>query len=955
MRSLETYTLIDRRNRHKNHRRQSANQRLGRLGLGLGMLLAVLLGAALIALGIFYAGLTQGLPSPQELPALLDPPNGLLLQPTRLYDRSGQRLLTALENPDAPRRALPLESAQGEHLSAELAKVTVAAEDPTFWSNPGFHLDGLGADSHPALAQRLVSELLFADEPAGLRREVRERLLAAQVTQQYGRQKVLEWVLNSRYYGHLAYGADAAAQLYLGVPASQLDLAEAALLEAVAQAPALNPLDTPQEALDGQKKLLARLLALGSITRAEFDQAVQEPLKLRTSSQAAPDLAPAFTRLALEQLSARYGVDRLERGGLRVITSLDYDLQLQVACALRAQLAQSQAGESQPADACEAARLLPSLAPGQSSPGSDLAGGAVVLDPQSGQILALVGENLAGDLAAGASLSGHAPGSLLTPFVYLAGFTRGMGPASLLWDIPSYLPADLASARNPDGQYHGPVRLRMALDNDYLVPAAWLLEQLGAQNVWQIAGQFGLSGLDQATGSVLFDGGDTTLAEVAQAFGVFANQGILAGQNVAGAGADHLGSAAVLRLEADDGRTLLDWSQAQIQPVVSTQLAYLINQTLSDETARWPSLGHPNSLEVGRPAAAKLGVTASGKDAWAVGYTPQRVAAVWMGASGGAPLSPELSAGLWHAIVQYASRELPADGWTTPAGVSTVQVCDPSGLLPTSDCPSVVSEIFLNGNEPTQVDTLYRAYQINRESGNLATVFTPPDLVETHVYLTVPADAQAWARSTGLPIPPDTYDPIQVQPTSPDVKLSAPAMFSNVRGTVEIRGSASATDFSSYRVLVGQGLNPQEWLQVGADGAAPVVDGRLAAWDTTGLSGLYAVRLQVVHRDQRVETATLQVTVDNDPPQVAVRSPQAGQHVQAVAGRSLILQVDATDQIGVQRVELYVDGGLVAALTQAPFSFPWQGQPGAHTFQAKAYDRAGNLGESETATFYVDK
>jgi len=210
--------------------------------------------------------------------------------------------------------------------------------------------------------------------------------------------------------------------------------------------------------------------------------------------------------------------------------------------------------------------------------------------------------------------------------------------------------------------------------------------------------------------------------------------------------------------------------------------------------------------------------------------------------------------------MQIASQDLPAEGWPVPADVSVINVCDPSGMLPTPDCPNLVSEVFLNGNEPLQSDNMFRKYAVNRETGYLATVFTLPQLIEQRVYFVVPSEARSWAESAGLEIPPATYDVIQSPQVNPDVNITLPKLFTEVSGEVPITGTAAGEDFVSYRVLVGEGLNPQEWIQVAA-GTEPVNNGLLAEWDTSNLSGLYAVQLQVVRTDQRVDTAVIQVTV----------------------------------------------------------------------------------------------
>jgi hypothetical protein len=237
--------------------------------------------------------------------------------------------------------------------------------------------------------------------------------------------------------------------------------------------------------------------------------------------------------------------------------------------------------------------------------------------------------------------------------------------------------------------------------------------------------------------------------------------------------------------------------------------------------------------------------------------------AVWTAthASDSRRLSPQLSIGLWSALMQTASQSLPPQGWSTPAGITTLDVCDPSGLLPTKDCPSIVSEVFLNGNEPVEPDNLYRTFAINRETGYLATVFTPRQLIENKVFMMIPPEAQSWAKSANVAIAPTSYDAIQPAQVNPNVNITAPILFAEVNGQVQIKGTAAGPDFERYRVLVGQGIDPQNWIQVGSDSTTPIMDGLLATWDTTSLAGLYAIQLQVVRTDQRVDTATIQVTI----------------------------------------------------------------------------------------------
>ncbi len=954
------------RARHGRLIRQHRNP-AGRLGLVTGILLSLAVALVVIPLALVYAGVLRNLPSLEAIPQLLDPPNGWLLTPTRLYDRTGQHLLLSLENPAANgHKYLSVDASQPNHFSAQLIQATIAVTDPTFWDNPGYSLKGWQQGTHPTIAQRLVSDLLLWNEAPGWRRNLRERFLASQITTHFGRQKVLEWYLNSTRYGRWLYGADAAARVYFGKSAADLNLAEAAMLAAVAEAPALNPIDAPQAALERQQEVIQTLLMKGVITVDQAAQASQTALNIQPAVKPV-DLAPAYSNLVLEQLAARFPVDRLERGGLRVITSLDYDLQLQAACAAQAQIARLEnapavttTADGQP---CQAARLLPTLSPSGDNSFGGLSATVALFDPRSGQVLGLVGNPASG--LDPAHLPGRSPGTIINPFIYFYAFTYGESPASLQWDTP------------PDpttqGEFHGPVRARIALVNDYLVPAIQLLVRYHSDEIWRTARQFGLISLRPPDDQL--QDGEMTLLEGVQAYGVFANQGVLTGLEADQADPHQRGALipwTVLRLEDTSGQVLLS-GIPQARPLSSSELAYLMTNVLSDEAARWPSLGHPNSLEIGRPAAVKLGRTTTGNDAWTIGYIPQMVVGVWMGrqeststkpdsTSSTSPVItttqslnkadplPEFSAALWHAIIQYAARDLPAQNWNVPSDIQRITVCDPSGLLPTETCPDTVSEVFLPGHEPVQADTLFRSVQINRENGRLATVFTPPDLLETKIIMVVPPEAADWARQAGLPTLPDSYDVIrQPQIVSQEVLITAPEMFSVVRGQVTFTGRAAGDNFDRYSLQVGSGLNPQQWVLIARDVRKQVQDGTLGVWDTHGLSGLYAVQLQVIRQNQIVDLYTTEVTVDNQAPSVTILSPAEGEQFSRASGKTVILSAAASDDLTLASLSFYVDDRLMITLQQPPFAYVWQPKPGNHVLRVVATDQAGNTSEVKVA------
>jgi membrane peptidoglycan carboxypeptidase len=959
LRSFDIYRLVKRHNRSRARQRRSFDQQLGRGSLGCGALLSLFLAAGILFGSIAYAQLTDKLPSLDLIPALLDEHKGLLLTPTRLYDNSGQHILYEIENPGIKRRYIPVNPDAAEHISAQLIQATIALEDPGFWDEPGFSFKNLTSSKPVTLAERLVDELLLANEPQGITRAIRLHILSAQLVARYSRTQILEWYLNSASYGHMAYGTESAAQLYFGKPTSQINLAEAAMLVAVQEAPALNPLDAPIAARERQQDVLDRLLEAGAISQADFKAAQSYKLKLQPVKTAPIQTATAFTHLVLDQLGEQFGQDRLARGGLRVITTLDYDLQQELTCSARTQLKRLQGKSSEVTlpggKPCEAARLLPTLPSDNTPLPASLLASALILDPKNGQVLAMLGDSDTSKEKTGSIK--HQPGSLLTPFVAVAGFARGLSPASLVWDIPSSLPEGLQEHPNPDGKFHGPERLRIAIANDYLAPISQILEQVGVMNVWRLAEPMGLTSLSAADKpqELLYDGGNTSLLQIAQAYSTFDNLGEQTGFK--SQETENLSPATVISVEDLNGRKLLENGQPEKQAVLSQQLAYLVHHVLRDETARWPSLGYPNTLEIGRPSAAKIGEVEGKQEVWAVGYTPQRLAVFWLGLPDNSDetltIDPKAAAGAWHALMQYANRDLSAEDWTAPAGITTVDVCDPSGMLPTQDCPTVVSEVFLNGNEPTRPDTLYRVFQINRETGKLATVFTPLSMIEERNFMVVPPEAQAWAHSAGLAVAPTDYDAIQPPQSQPDVQITDPPLFGYVHGKVALQGTAAGDNFKSFRVQVGEGLNPRNWLQVGNESSQPVKDGLLATWDTQGLDGLYAIRLFVVRENQQIDNATIQVTVDNTAPQVKITYPGPNQEVKAPGDQTITLSADASDTVGLSKIEWILDGQKIGENQQAPYNLAWKADSGTHTLVVRAYDLAGNQGDSPEVKFTI--
>jgi membrane peptidoglycan carboxypeptidase len=734
--SIPIIVRLREQQREKDRRRS-----IRKFGLIFSSLFSLLTIFLAIGIGVYYTQATSDLPSLDILPQLFDPPDGLLLKPTQFFDRNDGHLLYALENPAASgHRYLPYDESQPDHLPGALILATIAIADPTFWQNPGVNWNDVINPIHPTVAQRIVSDLVLREETPGLRRSVREALLATQITSQFGKKKVLEWYLNSVKMGPLVYGADAAARFYFNKSATKINLAEAALLAAIAEDPDINPFTASQMVIDRQKQVLQAMLAQKLISSEAASQALLTTLQFYSAPNVENNLAAPFYKLLTQQLEKQISPGILERGGFHIRTTLDYNLQLQSECTVLTQM-KRMAGQSsevltESGSPCEASHLLPSLTSELKISLSSLATDVVILDPRSGQLLAMVAVPGAGSDFS--PLSDQTLGSLFSPFIYLTAFSRGMSPASLVWDIPTSLPD---AVQNQPGvkaeQFHGPVRLRTAFANDYLTPAIQILAQVGPENVWRIAQQSGLNSLeinavnDMIRSYPFLSGAQASLLEVSQAFGVFTNQGVQTGLMQAGTAKagnpPPIQPITILKVEDNNHQVWMNCAEpllnctVQSRPVVSSQLAYLTTQVLSDESSRWPSLGHPNPLEIGQPAGAKIGRVGDYRSAWTVGFTPQLVVGVWMADQGTDALDQnslaDNTADLWHALIQYASRGLSQENWNPPEGITAMEVCDPSGMLPTANCPTVVNEIFINGNEPTQFDTLYRVIDVNREIG----------------------------------------------------------------------------------------------------------------------------------------------------------------------------------------------------------------------------------------------
>jgi membrane peptidoglycan carboxypeptidase len=954
MNKLDAYLLTKARRQRRSRLYTVRSIIWGRIGWGFAAVVAILFSVAILWGTWQYSQLTSDLPSIDNIPKQLNAQSATFTQPTRLIDRSGTQLVKELSVPGVQRKFIRIEGI-GTKVSQDFVDAFVAILEPNYWRSSGINYMDFNPDNHPTIAQKLAYHMLLAQEPASLRRAFREKLLATQIISQYGRDQVLEWYINSLDFGNMAYGVEAGAQLYFGKTSSALSLPEAAMLAGVAAAPALNPWDSPAGAKALQIEALKAMAIQGKITTVIFRLAIDTNPVITIHQDLAAGGSEAFSREVIDQLDKVIGRERVERGGLTIQTTLDSALQQNLECTIQAQLESLQGNQqvvAMAARTCPASRLLPLLPPGDSLPSGSVAASAVVMDPTNGQILAMTGEM--NSTRTNPVEGNHPAGTLITPFVYLNGFSQGLSPANLVWDVASSSETSSPVIANLDGKSHGPVRIRIAMDNDYLIPAFSILKQTGWDSFSRLTSSLGLTMLPLTGTQTILDE-PVSLRGMAEAYSVLASGGMKYGSAMGGISDPEQNF--VLNVWDENGRLIYSAGEPARSAIISSQLAYLVNSVLGDDLARRPSLGSPSLLQLGQPSAAKMGQNLAKDQVWTAGYTPQRTVVVWMGsaATNTTPvkLDPRWAAGIWRAIIQSSIDGLPTQGFTRPAETSMITVCDPSGLLPTEACPNTVDEVFINGNEPVSGDTLYHKLIINAETNQLATVFTPPDMVQEKIYLDIPAEYQAWAKQAGLELAPTSYDVLQDTVVIPAVHITSPEMFSYVHGKVQISGTASANAFASYQVQIGQGLNPSTWQQIGTGASQPVIEGPLAEWDTTGLNGLYVVRLQVVDKQNVLKTSMMQVTVDNIPPEIKLRYPVDGAILDSSTTPDIFVKADVTDTVEVKQVEIDIDGRPVTSLESGPFYINWKAVPGEHVIQVKAWDEVGNISQSPEIHFHV--
>ena len=627
---------------------------------------------------------------------------------TKILDRNGDPLYDIFV--DERRTAVPI-----DEIPEKLKQATVAIEDKNFYHHGGF--DPLGmlrgvsrivtrgrAQGGSTLTQQLVKNVLLSPERTKLRK-LKEFILAVQVERKYTKDEILQLYLNEAPYGGTAYGVVAAAETYFDKRVDELNLAESAFIAGLPQRPSVySPFSSTPEAYIGRTtEVLRRMREDGYITKEEEQEARDSLGEMEFEGSGASFKAPHFVQYVQKILEERYGETVVESGGLKVTTTLDLELQKEAQKVVTDEI-----------DKVKSLKISN--------------GAAVVVDPQTGEILAMVGSrgfddsDIDGQVNVTTSL--RQPGSAIKPFTYVAAFKEGYTASTLLMDVPTKFPG---GADNPDyepvnydGKFRGPVQMRYALANSMNVPAVKTLAMVGIKDALQTMNDLGITSLtptketlDRVGLSLTLGGGEVKLIDLTSAFGAFVNEGY------------KVDPIAILKVEDAKGKVLEEVEPKKGKRVLGEGEAFLIADILSDNQARADIFGTNSLLNIpGREVAVKTGTTNDKRDNWTVGGNSQAVVGVWVGNNDNSPMLSVASgvtgaSPIWRKIVMEALSGKPNVLFNPPSSVVSATVDAVSGYRAHDGYPSR-SEYFIKGTEPGE-DTIHTKLKICKSDGKLAT------------------------------------------------------------------------------------------------------------------------------------------------------------------------------------------------------------------------------------------
>ena len=645
------------------------------------------------------------------------------IQSTKIYDSTGNVLLYDIYGEEKR------ETVSFDKISDNLKRSVLTSEDSRFYQHGGIDFGGIlraawvdltsGSKSQggSTITQQLIRSVYLTNQKS-ISRKIKEIVLSIELERKYSKDQIFNWYLNEIPFGQNAYGAEAASQTYFNKPASELSLAEAATLTALIPAPSYYSPYGPNKSalLTIKNNILDRMQKLGYITPGQLTEAKAEKIEFVRNTESIK--APDFVIYVKKYLENKYGEDYLKEKGLRVYTTLNWDIQQYAEQTIR--------------DADQ-------VNIGKGAYNASM----VVLNPKTGHILALIGSKnyFAPSYPDGcdeqgpgsclfepkydvATMGQRQPGSSFKPIIYASAFKKGYTADTVLWDVktefnPNCDPNGLQekdqygskcySPQDYDGRNRGPVNLRTALNCSLNIPAVKLLYLTGIQDTLQTANDMGITTLTDTNNyglSLVLGGGDVNLLELTSAYGVFANEG------------NYLPPVSILKITDADGK-IIEQSQKQPTKVLDTQIARQISDILSDNNARAPIFGAHSPLYIpGYQVAAKTGTTQNFVDGWTLGYTPFVVVGVWTGNNNNFPTNDEgigVAAPIWNKVMQKIVSLNPVENFIPPDPITNRNPVL-LGQLPQGDTHTILFYVDKNnpyGPQPQNpsLDPQYFAWQ----------------------------------------------------------------------------------------------------------------------------------------------------------------------------------------------------------------------------------------------------
>ena len=635
-------------------------------------------------LGVGVAALWAFTILPRSLPAVTALENFEPVQGSKVFDENDE-LITEFH---VERRIfVPL-----TQIPKSLKDAVIATEDARFYSHWGVDPMGIAravyqnfrhgriVEGGSTITQQLA-KVLFLTPDKSLDRKLKEAVLAIELERRYTKNRLLEMYLNQIYFGHGAFGVEAAAKTFFGKSVSELSVAECALLAGLPKAPSTySPFDHPDAAKRRRSTVLARMVDVQLLKEADAKKVAATKLDLvpperrRTTGQ-------YYLEYVQQALESAYGADLVFKGGLQVYTTLSPTMQLKAEQSLREGL-----------KALETRRLKASEKAG-AAPATERPEGALLsLDPQTGHIKAMVGGyDFFKSEFNRAIQARRQPGSAFKPFVYIAALEQGLTPATLVEDSPIEFVAGPNQKpwkpENYDRKFRGPVTLQQALEESINVAAVKVQDRIGLKRTIDVARRLGVESPLGENLSLALGTSELSLLELTSAYGTLANRGSWI-------------HPTAIRYVLDSQGKLLEENIPEARQVLSPEVAYVATQMLKGTIERGTGVA---AKALGRPAAAKTGTTNDYSNAWFIGFTPQLATGVWVGydrprSLGKDETGSRVAVPIWTAFMNAALAGQPVEDFPIPERVVLVPVD-----LDRGECTRPAVMAFVMGTEPAQV------------------------------------------------------------------------------------------------------------------------------------------------------------------------------------------------------------------------------------------------------------